>query len=818
MSTTGFNFRLPPGVPALSFSSVTSDTNRPLPIPPSSPRAAQGREKRQRRGSSAGFVDLDRPGEVEPNQIAHFQVPPQLSPTEQPPTAMPRRGSVLNPAAKPFTFSGVSAANPVAATAVAGTSTSAPATILGSLRSKRSADGMDDETEEAKPASLTDTPATPVRSPEWVRTRRPPIPDFQHPVSTNTVPASVFKALASGDGEGSTRPTVRSRLSSRELLFETHGQRASLDDINLPSIARRANRTVSQTRSTSPFSPPLVDVFTQSPEGARDDRIRSRSESSTGVRPRRGRLSSLVRSASPSDFGASKRANTDDIAPRLSLLLEAFSSLRRDLSSLRLQATAQVVEPSSPALRSALSDFIPVLQTQLQTQLAEHRKTLAAENTRDAQGELDYELIHNLIEQGHHELRASLQRDIAELAQALEQQSNPSRHVYQLIEELSTRTINAVNGIASKTVAHFNDNEENVRRRPVEERKMLLQELLNHLVPHINSLRSEPLDLDRLTMQLTQSVKPHISQLIDLASDKKETATLITQHLVPALTSVMPPPLDTPSIASQLSSDLIKAMPHLDPHDLKEEIADLVVERLDSRLTIRANASNNTETLLSHISESLAPYLERSMELSSAFESLSSRNDTVQSQHASILASQSDVVSKLSLLPDVLTQASWAVTQAQTELVAKTRALADMQDLQEVVEANARLQLDLAEARGNLMLLQGEKDALLERVSHIEMDRKEESEELAALRGRSSSRDADLASAEARIVQLEQDISEAVIKLGDAENNLSVKDDEYHALEQVKHSLQQQADELHSKVVFIFHVSRCCVIDNFYSS
>ncbi|KAF9513056.1 hypothetical protein BS47DRAFT_1393681 [Hydnum rufescens UP504] len=787
VSTTGFNFKPPPGVPALSFSSGTSDANRPLPIPPSSSRAAQGREKRQRRGSGAGFLASDGPAEDGRDQIAHFQFPPQSAPLEPPTIVMPRRGSMLNPAAKPFTFNGSSAVNSATAAATPGTSASAPATIPASLRSKRSADGMDDEAEEAKPTSLTDTPATPVRSPDWTKARRPPIPDFQHPVSTNTVPASVFKALVNGDGEGPTRPTVRSRLSSRELLFETHGHVASLDDINLPSIARRANRTVSQAPSTSPFGTPLVDVFTQSPQGARDDRIQSRSDSSMGGPSHHGRLASLVRSATPSDIGETKRANIGDLASRLSHLVDEFSSLRRDIFTLRLQATAQATEPSPSALRSAFSDFIPVLQTQLQTQLAEHRESIATENSRDAQGELDYELIHNLIEQGHHELRASLQRDIAELAQALEQQSNPSRHVYQLIEELSSRTINAVNTTASKIVTHFTDSEENSRRRPVEERKILLQELLNHLVPHINTLRSEPLDLDRVTMQLTQAVKPHISQLIDLASDKKETAALITQHLLPVLTSIIPPSIDTPSIATRLSSDLVKAMPHLDSHDLKEEIADLVVERLDSRLAIRASASNNTETLSSRIVESLAPHLERSNQLSSAFESLSSRNETLQFQYASLQASQSDVVSKLSLLPDVLTGASWAVTQAQTELVAKTRALKHV---------------------ASLMLLQGEQNALVERLSHMEMDRKDGSEELAALRERSSSRDTDLASAESRIVQLEQDVSEAMIKLGDAENSLSLSDVELQlslatrdldASKQIRMQIEAQRDDLLSQ-------------------
>ena len=50
--------------------------------------------------------------------------------------------------------------------------------------------------------------------PPSMKARRAPIPlDFKHPVSTNTVPAGLFKALANADDER-TRRSVRSRLSA----------------------------------------------------------------------------------------------------------------------------------------------------------------------------------------------------------------------------------------------------------------------------------------------------------------------------------------------------------------------------------------------------------------------------------------------------------------------------------------------------------------------------------------------------------------------------------------------------------------------------
>ena len=51
---------------------------------------------------------------------------------------------------------------------------------------------------------------------------------------------------------------------------------------------------------------------------------------------------------------------------------------------------------------------------------------------------------------------------------------------------------------------------------------------------------------------------------------------------------------------------------------------------------------------------------------------------------------QTELLSKLSSLPDSLIAASAAITTAQTELVTKGCALTDMQDLQEVVKAMSR--------------------------------------------------------------------------------------------------------------------------------
>ncbi|GBE87518.1 hypothetical protein SCP_1101950 [Sparassis crispa] len=52
------------------------------------------------------------------------------------------------------------------------------------------------------------------------------------------------------------------------------------------------------------------------------------------------------------------------------------------------------------------------------------------------------------------------------------------------------------------------------------------------------SVTPEPIDYEGLTTQLTQAVKPHISQLIDFAPDKRGTAGLIVDSFIPILHSL----------------------------------------------------------------------------------------------------------------------------------------------------------------------------------------------------------------------------------------------------------------------------------------
>ena len=66
----------------------------------------------------------------------------------------------------------------------------------------------------------------------------------------------------------------------------------------------------------------------------------------------------------------------------------------------------------------------------------------------------------------------------------------------------------------------------------------LVHKLHAVLVPHIVAMHSELVDYELLREQLSQAGKPHISQLINLVSNKQETAGLIMERLIPVLLTI----------------------------------------------------------------------------------------------------------------------------------------------------------------------------------------------------------------------------------------------------------------------------------------
>ncbi|KDQ17741.1 hypothetical protein BOTBODRAFT_582060 [Botryobasidium botryosum FD-172 SS1] len=877
----GFTFTLPPGGP--TFPSVQEMASRPLPQLPthSSPaRAAQGREKRQRTSIHDIFgepeesnrslpqsgtwdmnVDFRFPVPAVPNDFDSGDEPPEVpADVEVPPTqhqhkaqsqsraiaevfspapaekqATVARKGPLNPAAKPFTFSGFNIVPPSVpslapisipqstsmpqAVSVPQTisipqsismpqAISMPPTIREPPKSAvdispASSDSNTDnvETPELVPASsvsesgLNDFPQRSIR-------KRPTIPDFKHPVSTNTVPAALFKALANADLDGPTRPTVRSRLSSHER-FE-HAVRPSLDDMNMPAIARRVSKAATvggdaanmHSTPNKNYSGLTIDVPALS--GGRERRL------SLPLHPSSpGGASNASNAAQSESMVPLTRKRTGDADLEQyerkveSMLNEKMDSIRGDFFKL---ASAKV-EESVASTHAAVTQLITTLKAQI------------LDARTDGHAEADFELIRSLVAQGHQDVRAVLQQHINDILSSLDRQarangSEPMREYAHVMEELGTRLVTAVAGSTIKIVSHIDAIDEFARRRPVEERRQLIQELTSILIPHINNLRAEPLDSDLLTLQLAEAVKPHISQLIDLASDKKETAALIVQHLAPLLNSLIPR-LDPHAIAAQVAEDVSRATPAFDTHKLQEDVADLVVERISSRLEVR-DRTINPETIAERVQQSLGPLLQQLTDKTpdaGVVENFSTRMESIYVQNVALSTQHEGMLSNLSPLPEKLSSAAEALQAAQAELVAKTHALSAVQELQELAAANADLQVQLGKARSAHGQVRSEKDLLNERLLAAEAERDQLRAQCEKMQAAANAHEEQLASAGAGKSELESALAQALAQVETHTTTSRVNQERANALEQSNRTLQQESQELKAKVQQLFSLA-----------
>lgn len=100
--------------------------------------------------------------------------------------------------------------------------------------------------------------------------------------------------------------------------------------------------------------------------------------------------------------------------------------------------------------------------------------------------------------------------------------------------------------------------------------------------------------------------------MIDLASDKRETAGLIVEQLMPLLPAIVGAHSHPEGLHTQLLLDIQRGMTPIDTHDIKEQVADLVVERLNSRLSLREQ-NYASETVAENFSQRLLPLLEPSL-------------------------------------------------------------------------------------------------------------------------------------------------------------------------------------------------------------
>ncbi|KAI0693660.1 hypothetical protein BC835DRAFT_1352949 [Cytidiella melzeri] len=840
----GFTFKPPPGVPELSFPLAQAPAARPLPSPPvanSSPvRASQGREKRQRRGSVT--VTEDEEFDEGNDTMASFKFPPSAPAVDDgkkmrhsAPASPPTGIEAVNNPVNAFTFAGFSSNMAFTQGELVHENLIARGHALEGNVDDAATDVGDD------PGSSKELPFPPTAKP-----KRAPIPlDFKHPVSTNTVPAGLFKALVNGDDER-TRRSVRSRLSSRDI-FE-HSPRPSLDDLSVPTISQRKSRNRLFTEpSFRDHSPDELDVF--------DAPRRS------SLPPRHSREDSSGSDMSLAPMNLSRRVEMQQYEQRLEMLLdEKIEGIRTALDEYKRASAGQAMSAST---ESMISEVISLFRTQLQDSAARSLE----DNQQDARGEFDFEMLKDIIEQSNAEARNVMQQDLEKWVAS---SRGSSLDFKKYSEDLAERTVKAVLTATSQITMHLHTMEQS-RPSITAERDTIVHDILSALGPAFASIRPEAIDYDGLTAQLSQAVKPHIAQLIDLASDKRETAGLIVERLLPILPSLYPaaPELDTEGLVGRLTVEMRKIIGPLDAHEIKEQVSDLVVERLDSRLAVRDRALS-PESLSERVNDGIKTLLLPLQELKAAVESVRTSEAAIAktdlsgirsevtaaladlpSQLASAvatldqarveLAAQKDsvkeettedsivgmrdaldqmaddqkrllavnteladfcqeIVKHVDALPEAMLEATKVLQNAHADMLEHDTSKKDAEEIRRLMAANAEAQIQLAKARGAHGQVRVEKDTLADRLRVVEEERDGLRSKLEAAESSASEKTAAVAAADAKTAELEAALAQALERIKSADVAAQESQGRISILEKQNEEIIAERQQLQNKI------------------
>ncbi|KAG6849794.1 hypothetical protein H0H93_005044 [Arthromyces matolae] len=822
----GFTFRPPAGVPVMVLPLTDTLQSTSEPTVEESPFKVQGREKRQRRNSSSSVE--------EGNSMVSFRFPANLDSPKSIHRSPTVRTHKLNPSAEPFTFAGFSAAlatlprvpreedfQPEDASAVDKAPLVASQEETFNEESAAKADAESDkENEDIAPFTT--------------KSRRAPIPlDFTHLGSKNTVPAGLFKALNSNNGEERRRHTVQSRLSSREIF--DYSRRPSMDDSNVAQIANKGGR---QRYVTDPGQS-SGDVFATS-------HSRRRSSFTDAIRPLGRRLGDNS-DADEADEVKSEMSLTgqldiqEQVKPGIESLLEtSFAKLMHD------------VEKQGRRQHHLLSEVKLLLKSTFNHAISRD------EEQSKARG-LDLQMITDVMGQSNKQLAQSIREELHDLQQQVWQ--TKAGDIVPMVTQLGDRTIGAVIEAISESSAR---QEAIIRSASAQERDVIVDNLVTVLTPLMGSLRAEPIDYEFLTGELAQAVKPHISQLIDLASDKQETAGLIMDRLIPMLPS---PNLDIDAITQHLSAEVRRAIGPIDAFEIKEQVADLVVERLDSRLTVRDKAFN-IDSLSAKITDSI---LELFTGISASLEQLKISQTSLHDHQADTSANSRHIVDLVSQLPLKsneemqslrITQSAILEKLEQTRPITATdqnllsvkstveeiaacqrgiaskaddlralhQAFADKLDalpetmhaatdalqnnhvdflksheatkreLDELRKANTDLQLQLTKARGAHGQIRVEKDVLNERLASTEREREKLRSQVTELQGTSADTAAQVNTVTAKNRELEDALATALTRLQASDVASQINQKRILELENERHGLLTEKQNLQAKV------------------
>ena len=848
-----FNFQPPPGMPTMPTAPPAPAPVPTMSPPPSldgrrlsevehSPFRPQGREKRPRLGSTTPLDEGD--------SMTSFKFPANTdTPAGVRHTPSSSQGHKLNPSAEPFMLTGFSEVGELPYGPA--DKENIPPPLLPSNVSGNPEETLKDEISER--AENGDTQLEEITLSSTGKLKRAPIPlDFKHPVSTNTVPAGLFKALIN-NGDERSRRTVRSRMSSREIF--DHSRLPSMDDVDVHNISRSRSRLVTDPGLRQPTFED--DVF-----GNNNSHFRRRSSFTDIVRP--------IRPLSGSEDGSHSGKSAMSLTGRLdvqhpgrmfeTMLEERLSGLLRDLLK------------DSVDHHSQTQTMISEVQSLFRTQLRESTMRSLDDSQMDARGELDVQLFKDIVQSGNKELTKSIEDELQALQQGIwqAQKNTDNSTTVSIVEQVGTRTINAIIEAISELFAR---QEAIAHVAPARERDAMTDKLMAMLTPVIASIRQEPIDYEFLTSQLTQAVKPHISQLIDLASDKRETAGLIVDRIIPLLPESN---FDVDAITLQLITEIRRAIAPIDAFEIKEQVADLVVERLDSRLAVRDKAFN-VDNISSKVTDSVAHSLEPLRAVSASVDQLTRLHDSISLRQDQITSSQDHIASlvsdlpskfsdelqdfksiqrdilskleqptvavqelepdenvllvkatvediattqkaltaqsedlgflqktileKLNTLPDALQDATHAVHASQADLLSSLEAA--RREADELRKSNMDHQIQLGKARGAHGQIRVEKDLLDEKVHLLSGERDRLRTQVQDLQVSSTTNAAHVATLEARNRELEEALAKALTRLQASDVSSQTSQERIEGLEKTNREISAEKQALKSKVCLL---------------
>jgi chromosome segregation ATPase len=356
-------------------------------------------------------------------------------------------------------------------------------------------------------------------------------------------------------------------------------------------------------------------------------------------------------------------------------------ALRNELLANGSNPSAYDVKFISSSTEELVKDAIAMFRTQMR---ASAERELDDDSRRDARGELDFELIRSIVEQGHEDTRKQLQQDLLRLADSIDAskgQSAPQdslQEVIHLVHDLKNNVL-ASNARVADRISAVEATSSSTNSR--QEREAMVLDLMRALTPVVSSVRAEPLDYDALTARLSQAVKPHISQLIDLASDKRETAELIAARLMPVLQSLAhtKPVVDTENIISEMTAAINRVIAPIDAHVIKEQVSDLVVERLDARLSVR-ESQMNLDNLKNKVAEVVSPILERIESIAEDVDGLSRDQSDLHAQTSEVIEGGTNTAKQLGELKEQISGLTSLITDTKSTIQSGEQGAKNAQD------------------------------------------------------------------------------------------------------------------------------------------